>query len=72
MKDTEARLLRAVDDEHALWDAAYMLGSLCCADRREYEAHLSTCVSCRLAVSELCGLPGLLRRLSLDDVLALD
>ena len=33
---------------------------------------MSTCVSCRLAVSELCGLPGLLRRLSLDDVLALD
>ena len=42
MKDTEAPLLRAVDDEHALWDAAYMLGSLSCADRREYEAHLST------------------------------
>ncbi|WP_277815756.1 zf-HC2 domain-containing protein [Mycobacterium intracellulare] len=49
-----------------------MLGALSCADRREYEAHLSMCVSCRLAVSELCGLPGLLRRLSPDDVAAID
>jgi anti-sigma factor RsiW len=72
MTETEAAPVRAMDDEHALWDGAYVLGSLSCADRREYEAHLSTCVSCRLAVSELCGLPGLLHRLSLQDVVALD
>jgi anti-sigma factor RsiW len=62
----------AIEDEHARWDAAYLLGSLSCADRREYEAHLSTCVGCRLAVSQLCGLPGLLHRLTLQDVAALD
>ena len=72
MNDAEAPLVRAVNDEHALWDAAYVLGSLSCADRREYETHLSTCAACRLAVSELCGVPGLLRRVSLDDALALD
>ena len=72
MNDTQAPFVRAVDDEHALWDASYVLGSLSRADRREYETHLGTCVACRLAVGELCGLPGLLRRLSLDDVLALD
>lgn len=72
MSDAEAPLVRPVDDEYALWDGAYVLGSLSCADRREFEAHLSTCVSCRLAVGELCGLPGLLRLLSLDDMWVLD
>ena len=27
--------------EYATWDAAYVLGSLSPADRREFEAHLS-------------------------------
>ena len=72
MTDTQAPTARAMNDEHALWDAAYVLGSLSCADRRGYEVHLSTCAWCRLAVSELCGLPGLLHRLTLQDVVALD
>src|SRR5918912_2974853 len=58
--------------EYAMWDAAYVLGSLSSADRREYEAHLSTCASCREAVSELCGMPALLSRLSHDEVAAID
>jgi anti-sigma factor RsiW len=59
-------------DEYALWDAAYVLGSLSGAERREYEAHLTTCSSCREAVAELGGMPALLSRLSRDDVAGID
>ena len=48
---------------YADWDAAYVLGSLSPADRREFEAHLENCKSCRAAVAELSALPGLLGRL---------
>jgi anti-sigma factor RsiW len=58
--------------EYAMWDAAYVLGSLSSDDRREFEAHLSTCQSCRDAVSELSGMPALLSRLDRDDVTAID
>lgn len=58
--------------EYAMWDAAYVLGSLSSGDRREYEAHMSTCASCREAVSELSGMPALLGRLSRDDVVTID
>src|SRR5262245_59696323 len=58
--------------EYTMWDAAYVLGSLSSADRREYEAHLSTCTSCRDAVSELSGMPALLSRLTREDVAAID
>lgn len=57
---------------YALWDAAYVLGSLSCAERREFEAHLSTCPSCREAVSELSGMPALLAQLDRDDVASID
>ena len=50
-------------DPYALWDAAYILGSLSSNDRREYENHLSGCVSCRSAVGELSGMPALLAML---------
>ena len=30
------------DDPYAMWDAAYVLGSLSGAERREFEAHLAT------------------------------
>ena len=46
--------------EYALWDAAYVLGSLSDADRREFEAHLGECPSCRDAVTELSGMPAVL------------
>jgi anti-sigma factor RsiW len=49
--------------DYATWDAAYVLGSLSPADRREYETHLSVCPLCNQAVSELSGMPALLSKL---------
>jgi anti-sigma factor RsiW len=59
-------------DDYALWDAAYVLGSLSDPDRREYEAHLHTCPSCREAVAELADMPALLGQLTLDQVASID
>jgi hypothetical protein len=59
-------------DEYALWDAAYVLGSLSDADRREFEAHLRGCPSCRQSVDELSGMPALLGQLTVDEVASLD
>ncbi len=47
----------------AEWDAAYVLGALSPAERREFEDHLEECEKCRSAVSELSALPGLLGRI---------
>ncbi len=44
-----------------------MLGSLSPEDRRAFEEHLRTCDSCRAAVTELAGLPGLLRMVPADE-----
>jgi anti-sigma factor RsiW len=57
---------------YATWDAAYVLGSLSDADRREFEEHLATCADCREAVDELSGMPALLSRLDRADVVAID
>jgi hypothetical protein len=54
-------------DLYSDWDAAYVLGSLSPAERREYERHLATCSSCAAAVAELAALPGLLTKLSPAD-----
>jgi anti-sigma factor RsiW len=51
---------------YADWDAAYVLGSLSPAERREFETHLEGCERCRASVAELSGLPGLLARLDSD------
>ena len=59
-------------DGYVTWDAAYVLGSLSSAERREYEAHLQTCDRCRAAVAELSGMPALLGLLGEDDVRGLD
>ncbi len=48
---------------YADWDAAYVLGSLSPAERREFETHLESCERCQESVAELSGLPGLLGRL---------
>ena len=58
--------------EYATWDAAYVLGSLSPADRREYEAHLSVCPSCTQAVAELSGMPALLSKLDTETVAAIN
>ena len=59
-------------DPFAMWDAAYVLGSLDPDERRRYEAHLSTCAQCRDAVAELTGMPALLALLDPDQAAALD
>jgi len=55
-----------------MWDAAYVLGSLSSAERREFEAHLADCPSCRSAVGELDGMPALLSQLDRDELAAID
>jgi len=57
-------------DEHALSDAAYVLGALSPDERREFEAHLPVCAACAASVGELAGLPGLMSRVSLDQLTA--
>ena len=58
-------------DEFRDWDAAYVLGALGPEDRRAYERHLTNCPACTAAVSELAGMPGLLRKLQAEDAEAL-
>jgi hypothetical protein len=61
-----------VQDRYALWDAAYVLGSLSSTERREYENHLTTCAACRASVAELSGMPALLTLLDRDETAASD
>lgn len=51
-------------DEYTLFDAAYVLGALSPAERREFEDHLKGCDACTRAVGELAGLPGLMSKVS--------
>lgn len=57
---------------YALWDAAYVLGSLSSDERREYESHLAVCARCRAAVAELSGVPALLTLLDREEMAAAD
>src|SRR6201999_2572251 len=57
---------------YAMWDAAYVLGSLSAADRREFELHMAGCPQCREAVADLSGVPALLSQLDREEVAALD
>jgi hypothetical protein len=54
-------------DRYSEWDAAYLLGSLTPAERREFELHLEGCESCSAAVAELAGMPGLLSKAPADE-----
>lgn len=56
---------------YAMWDAAYVLGSLSPSDRREFEAHLADCPVCLRAVAELSGMPAMLSLLNRNDVAAI-
>lgn len=47
-------------DPYREWDAAYVLGALAPAERREFEEHLAVCDPCRAAVGDLAGMPALL------------
>ena len=51
-------------------DAAYVLGALSPDDRLAFERHLPGCASCRRAVQELAGMPGLLAQVSSEVVLS--
>jgi carotenoid cleavage dioxygenase-like enzyme len=64
--------LRSDGHEYAMWDAAYVLGALSDADRREFEAHLDGCTPCRQAVSELTAISPLLSVLDYEQVVAPD
>ncbi len=59
-------------DRYAMWDAAYVLGSLSAADRREFEAHMAHCPACREAVADLSGVPALLSQLDRHEVAAMN
>jgi hypothetical protein len=58
--------------EYALWDAAYVLGSLSGSERREFEAHLRACRPCTDAVGELSGVPALLSQIDRTYVDSID
>lgn len=60
------------EDRYAMWDAAYVLGSLSAAQRREFETHMAHCPACRDAVAGLSGVPALLSQLDRDEVAAID
>lgn len=47
----------------------YVIGALEPAERAAVESHLAECPACREELVRLAGLPGLLGRLSVDDVL---
>ena len=59
-------------DPFEMDDAAYLLGALSAPERARYEQHLQTCDTCRRSLTELAGLPGVLRRLPVDVVLSMD
>jgi hypothetical protein len=48
--------------------AAYVLGALPASERSAFESHLTECADCRQAVADLAGIPGLLSRVSPDDL----
>ncbi len=58
-------------DPYAMWDAAYVLGSLSAAERREFEEHMAACPGCREAVAEMSGVPALLSQLNRREVAAM-
>ncbi|CAL9442214.1 Anti-sigma-L factor RslA [Actinosynnema sp. ALI-1.44] len=58
-------------DPYRDWGAAYVLGSLAPAQRREFEAHLGGCPDCAADVAALAGVPGLLSAVPRDRAVAL-
>jgi len=57
-------------DPFATSAGAYVLGALSPEERHAFEQHLHGCAECRSEVHRLAGLPGLLSRVALRDVLA--
>jgi anti-sigma factor RsiW len=69
---TPVRDVGPPEDRYAMWDAAYVLGSLSAAERREFETHMARCPACREAVADLSGVPALLSQLDHAEVAAID
>jgi anti-sigma factor RsiW len=69
---TPVRDIGPPEDSYAMWDAAYVLGSLSAAQRREFETHMAHCPACRSAVADVSGVPALLSQLDHDEVAAID
>jgi predicted anti-sigma-YlaC factor YlaD len=46
----------------------YLLGAISPADRSALKSHLASCADCRDQLADLAGLPGLLRRVPLDEM----
>ena len=65
-------LIMGDNHRYAMWDAAYVLGSLSASDRREFELHMASCPACREAVVERSGVPALLSQLGREEVAAID
>ena len=57
-------------DQFTLYDAAYVLGALSPAERREFEDHVQSCTACARSVGELAGLPGLMSKVSEEQLTA--
>ena len=53
---------------YAMWNAAYVLGSLSAGDRREFETHMADCPPCRQAVVEISGIPAMLSQFDGNDI----
>lgn len=60
-------MTRCVDVTHSL--GAYVVGAIDAQERADVEAHLATCPSCRDELASLAALPGLMSRLTVDEVL---
>src|ERR1700744_5408605 len=65
-------LIMGDNHRYAMWDAAYVLGSLSASDRREFELHMAGCPQWREPVAELRGVPALLSQLDREEVAAID
>jgi hypothetical protein len=59
------------DDDLADWDAAYVLGALSLEERRKYESYLAANPDRATELTELAGMPGILKALSRDEAVAL-
>jgi hypothetical protein len=59
------------DDDLAEWDAAYVLGALSLEDRRTYEGYIEANPERAAELTELAGMPGILKALSRDEAVAL-
>jgi predicted anti-sigma-YlaC factor YlaD len=65
---TQRQHLTCTEATHAL--GIYLVGALDPRERADVEAHLAQCPACRDELAGLAGLPGLMSRLSTEEVLA--